>query len=186
MARLTHNIFPIFGEQQGVNIRDNAWRSNKIVVRNSFLLKPATGPGFGWPPFVSGHPSVMLVLNNNDEVRNLDLVLDKISTGSVEALSSLVEISLVLSPELWNRWVNNGQQGTGIQVVGQREVRITNMETARLFNIPFDPREFLPFSIKTTILTGSGKNAPTVSPQLPNNYAFRITHQSSDGSPING
>jgi hypothetical protein len=85
-----------------------------------------------------------LVLNNNDDVQHLDVLFDKISGGSTEALDNLVEISWVLSPDLWAKWESTGKQGEGIQEIGEREVKITDMETAKLLNLPFDPREFQP------------------------------------------
>lgn len=70
------------------------------------------------------------------------------------------------------------------QIIDEREVKITNMETAKLLNLPFDPREFQPFAIKATFLTNSGKRETVDLSALPARYGFRITHHSSDGSPI--
>jgi hypothetical protein len=181
LARLESPNDPINYEQgNGTPIRDNVLMSNNIVTRNAFLIDPTIGVSPG-SPIVQGHPSVMLMANNNDEIKYLDLLFDKFSNGSIEALEGMLEISFVLSPELWEKWESTGKEGEGVQIIGEREVKITNMETAKLLNIPFDPREFQPFAIKVTILTSSGKRE-TLN-LLPNDFSFRITHGSSQ--PIN-
>ena len=183
LARLESAQDPIVGETLDTPIRDNVLNSNNIVTRNAFLIDPALGPGGGIPPLAPGHPSVILVANNNDEIKYLDILFDKFTFGSVEALYDILEISFVLSPELWDKWESTGKQGEGIEEIDTREVKVTNMETAKLLNIPFDPREFQPFVIKVTILTSSGKRE-TLN-YLSDEFGFRITHRSSDGSPIN-
>ena len=182
LARLESVNDPINGEQgNGTPIRDNVLNSNNIVTRNTFLIDPNIGGSPG--ESIIGHPSIILVMNNNDDVQHLDVLFDKISGGSTEALDNLVEISWVLSPDLWAKWESTGKQGEGIEEIGEREVKITDMETAKLLNLPFDPREFQPLAIKVTILTSSGKRE-TLN-YLPDEFGFRITHRSSDGSPIN-
>ena len=183
LARLESEQDPIINAEESASTRDIVLNSNNTVTRNTFLIDPALGPGGGLPPIVPGQPSIILVANNNDEVRNLDILFDKFTSGSIEALTNILEISFVLSPELWEKWQSTGAQGEGIQEIDTREVKITNMETAKLLDIPFDPREFQPFAIKVTILTSSGKRE-TLN-YLPEEFGFRITHRSSDGSPIN-
>lgn len=181
LARLDSPGDPL--EENNGAIADNIYRSNNIVTRNAFLIDPAWGGGGGLPPMIPGQPSVILMTNNNDDPRLLDLLFDDITGGSVEAFNSLLEVSFVLSPTLWEKWESTGAQGEGVQIVGTREVKISNMETAKLLDIPFDPREFQPFAIKVTILTSSGKRE-TLN-YLPDEFSFRVTHSSSDGSPIN-
>ncbi|MCC7224580.1 MAG: T9SS type A sorting domain-containing protein, partial [Chitinophagales bacterium] len=183
LARLESEQDPIINAGESASTRDIVLNSNNIVTRNTFLIDPALGPGGGISPIIAGQPSIILVANNNDEVRNLDILFDKFTSGSVDALENILEISFVLSPDLWDKWQSTGAQGEGIQEIDTREVKITNMETAKLLDIPFDPREFQPFAIKVTILTSSGKRE-TLN-YLPDNFGFRITHRSSDGSPIN-
>jgi hypothetical protein len=183
LARLESAQDPIMGDNDTMSIRDYTLNSNNVVTRNTFLIDPAIGSGLGMPPLVPGQPSIMLMANNNDEIRYLDLLFEQFSNGSVEALGGMLEISFVLSPELWDKWESTGKQGEGVQIIGEREVRITDMETARLLDIPFDPREFQPFAIKVTILTNSGKQE-TLN-LLPNNFSFRITHSTSRPEPIN-
>ncbi|MBK6612492.1 MAG: hypothetical protein IPG29_17085 [Sphingobacteriales bacterium] len=91
----------------------------------------------------------------------------------VQGSNDSLEISLILSPQLWNNWVQTGQQGEGITLLTQREVRIDNYATAKLLNIPFAAYERQPIAIKTTILTSGGK---TTTNQLSiNNPVFRFT-----------
>lgn len=181
LARIESAQDPTLNDSDTLAIRDYVFNSNNVVTRNTFLVDPALGLGHPLPPLVPGHPSVMLIANNNDEIKYLNLLFDKFSNGSVAALENMLEISFVLSPELWDKWESTGKQGTGIQIINEREVKITNMETAKLLNIPFDPREFQPFAIKVTILSNSGKQE-TLN-LLPNDFSFRITHGSSQ--PIN-
>jgi len=182
LARLESAQDPIVGETNPGSVRDNVFNSNNIVTNNYFMPIAGEGAGGGLPPIVPGRPSVILVANSNDEVRYLDILFNKFTNGSVEALQDIMEISFVLAPELWEKWQSTGAVGEGVQVIDEREVKITNMETAKLLNIPFDAREFQPIAIKVTFLTANGKRESL--PLLPDNYGFRITHQSSNGSPI--
>ena len=181
LARLMSEQDPIVAENDNTAVGHNVLNSNNIVTRNAFLIDPALGPGGGLPPIVVGHPSVVLVTNNNNDPKYLDILFDKYSQGNTEALSSLMEISFVLSPELWSKWESTGKMGEGVQIIGEREVKITNMETAKLLNIPFDPKEFQPLAIKVTILSTSGKRE--IATILPDSFGFRVTHSSHQ--PIN-
>lgn len=183
LARLESAQDPIVGETNPGAIRDNIFNSNNIVTNNYFMPIAGEGAGGGLPPIVPGRPSVILVANTNNEIRNLDILFDEFMGGSTQALYSLLEVSMVLSPELWDKWESTGKQGEGVQIIDEREVKITNMETAKLLNIPFNPYEFEPIAIKVTFLTADGKRESL--PLLPDTYGFRITHQSSNASTIN-
>ena len=182
LARLISEADPIVGESSNVPIRDNVLNSNNIVTKNMFLIDPAFA-GLGNP--IPGRPSVILVANNNDHVKNLDIVFDKISAGSTATLNNVLEVSFVLSPELWAKWESTGKESEGIEIIDEREVKVTNLEIAKLLNLPFDAREFQPFAIKVTIITNTGKTVQNTFSSLPEDFGFRITHRSSDGSPIN-
>lgn len=182
LARLESDADAIREESFG-SITNNVINSNNIVTRNTFLIDPGVGIGAGNPPFTAGHPSIMLVANNNLQARHLDILFDKISSGSIELLANLMEISFKLSPELWNKWTETGKKSVGISIIAEREVKITNFETAKLLDIPFNGQEFSPIAIKVTILSNSGKNLQTSN--FPKHFGFRITHQSSNNEPIN-
>jgi len=183
LARIESAADPIVGESLNIPIRDNVLNSNNIVTKNLFLLEPASGEGGGLSPFIPGRPSVIFIANNNDDEENLDILFDKFSLGSTKDLHDILEISFVLSPELWAKWESTGKQGDGVEIISNREVKITDIETAKLLNIPFDAGKSEPMAIKTTLLTNSGKQETLNF--LPDNFSFRITHRSSDGSAIN-
>ncbi|MGB1206514.1 MAG: T9SS type A sorting domain-containing protein [Chitinophagales bacterium] len=185
LARLISEADPIVGEALNVPIRDNVLNSNNIVTKNMFLIDPAFGMPAGLGNPIPGRPSVILVANNNDHVKNLDIVFDKISAGSTTTLNNVLEVSFVLSPELWAKWESTGKESEGIEIIDEREVKVTNLEIAKLLNLPFDAREFQPFAIKVTIITNTGKTVQSTFSSLPEDFGFRITHRSSDGSPIN-
>ncbi|MBK7529032.1 MAG: T9SS type A sorting domain-containing protein [Sphingobacteriales bacterium] len=185
LARLLSEADPIRNETFD-NITHNVIYNNNIVTKNLFFLNPGMGVGMGVPPTVAGNPSVMFICNNNAAAANLNIVYQQIANGlGVQGSNDSLEISLILSPQLWNNWVQTGQQGEGITLLTQREVRIDNYATAKLLNIPFAAYERQPIAIKTTILTSGGK---TTTNQLSINnpvFSFYLTHESSNQQTIN-
>ena len=186
LARLQSLDNPIFGVETD-NTTQNVLNSNNIVTRNTFLIDATTISGLaidgnggdnGGIITHFGTPSIILVANNNDYIKNLDITLDKISGGSTEALDQLMQIDLIPGDELWQKWQSTGFKGEGIQIIADKVIRVTNMETAKLLDIPFNAKEFEPLKIKVTILSYSGKVAPTN--QVPNNYTFKVSHRSSN------
>lgn len=171
LARLESVADPIKNEQSDA-VTNNILNSNNIVTRNMFLLDPAQGFTPNLPPVIPAPPSVILMANNNDEIKHLNLLLDKVSGGSTAALNEVLKIELILGQPLWDKWASTGFKGEGIQITAEREVKITDMTTAKLLDIPFDPREFQPFAIRATILSYSGKTT-----NMPNDYTFRVTHE---------
>ena len=179
LARLQSLDNPIFGIETS-NTTQNVLNSNNIVTHNTFLADPtivgmAQG-GSGGGIIQTGHPSIIFIANNNNSIKNLDITLDKISDGSIEALDGLVQIDLIPGDELWQKWQSTGFKGQGIQIIADKLIRVTNMETAKLLDIPFDPKEFEPLKIKITILSYSGKKTP-VNAVPPDTYRFKISHR---------
>jgi hypothetical protein len=181
LARLQSLDNPIFGIETA-NTAQNVLNSNNIVTRNTFLADPgivgmAPDGGPSGNIISYGHPSIILIANNNDYVKNLDITLDKISEGSTEALEQLMYIDLIPGDELWQKWESTGFKGEGIQIIAEKVIRVTNLETAKLLDIPFDAKEFEPLKIKVTIISYTGKR-PSVA-DLPNEYKFRVSHRAS-------
>ena len=181
LARLQSLDNPIFGIETA-NTTQNVLNSNNIVTRNTFLADPgivgmAPDGGPSGNIISYGHPSIILIANNNDYVKNLDITLDKISEGSTEALEQLMYIDLIPGDELWQKWESTGFKGEGIQIIAEKVIRVTNLETAKLLDIPFDAKEFEPLKIKVTIISYTGKR-PSVA-DLPNEYKFRVSHRAS-------
>lgn len=171
LARLESAADPIKNETNG-QVTANILNSNNIVTRNMFLLDPAQGFTPNLPPIVPAHPSIILMANNNDQIKHLNLLIDKVTGGSTEALNEILSVELILGQALWDKWASTGFKGEGIQITAEREIKITDMATAKLLDIPFNPREFQPFAIRATILSYSGKTT-----SLPNDYTFRVTHE---------
>lgn len=174
---------PMFDEKEGINSENttnNIISNNNIVTHNTFFFDPYQQGGGINPIIVShGHPSAVFVANNNNEVKHLNILLDKISAGSQEALEQLLKVEIIPSEKIWQRWTETGQKGEGVQVVSDRLIRITNLETAKLLDIPFDPNDKEPIAIKVTILLPeAGKKA--LLNNLPNMYKVLLTHEAFD------
>ena len=185
LARLELKEDPIVGETAGIGTTDNIINSNNIVTTNMYLVDPfegmINGGGDGNITVThTGHPSVILVSNNNNTSKNLDVIFDKISAGDVNLLQNLIQVDLIPGVDLWNKWASTGFKGEGIQIVGERQIKITNLETAKLLDIPFNAKEFEPFAIKVTVLSTTGKKPAN---NIPKEFVFKITHSSSE--PIN-
>ena len=185
LARLQSLDNPIFGIETS-DLTQNVLNSNNIVTRNTFLADPGIvgmtqdGSGTVGNVISYGHPSIILITNNNQTPENLDIVLDKISQGNTEALQQLMYIELIPGNELWEKWESTGFKGEGIQIVAEKVIRVTNLETAKLLDIPFDAKEFEPLKIKVTIISQAGKSP--IPQELPNEYKFRISHQSAQAN----
>lgn len=173
---------PMFDENEGIdsdNTTNNIKSNNNIVTYNTFFFDPYQQGGS--PPNIisHGHPSAVFIANNNNEAKHLNILLDKISEGSSEALEQLLKVEIIPSEKIWQRWTETGRKAEGVQVVADRLIRITNLETAKLLDIPFDPNDKEPIAIKITILLPETGKKPTLS-NLPNTYKTLLTHAAFD------
>ncbi|MBK8677548.1 MAG: M4 family metallopeptidase [Sphingobacteriales bacterium] len=183
LARLLSDADPLPNEIED-NITHNIIYHNNIVTKNLFFLNPGLGIGGGVPPAIAGNPSVLFISNNNATAANLNIVYQQLTNGlGLQGSNDSIEISLVLSPQLWDNWVSTGQQGQGITWLTQREVRIDDYQTAKLLNIPFAPYERQPIAIKTTILTGGNKTINYENYFINGNFSFYLTHQAAFNQP---
>ncbi len=177
LARLIDGNDPIIGEKDGP-ILNNVRNSNNIVTQNSFLLyldgmeTPPLNPEGTIPPVL------MLVENNNDFVTNLNIKIDKISSEAVGDLGDYVYLEVILSQDLWDKWASTGFEGEGIAVIGDQKIRVLNLETAKLLNIPFEAKEFFTLGLKATAAYATGGKKP--SENVPLEYRFNVTHEASD------
>jgi len=193
LARLESEQDPILGEGEGLIA--NIMNSNNIVTRNTFLVDPwIVNPGLqnpgnsGHPLTIApGRPSVILVANNNEIVKNLDVVFESnVQANLSQSLTGVLDIRWIMSEEMWTKWESTGKQGEGIQIIGDKEVKITDLSTAKLLNIPFESKEYQPLATKVTLIVGDGSGKSEFPIEtLPDQFSFRITHRSSDSSPIN-
>ena len=185
LARLLSEADPIRHEIYD-NIAHNVIYNNNIVTKNLFFLNPGLGVGGGTPPAIAGNPSVMLIANNNATTANLNIVYQQLANGlGLQGANDSIEISLILSPTLWNNWVSTGQQSQGITLLTQREVRIDNYQTAKLLNIPFVAYERQPIAIKTTILTNGNKTTYWQNNLNNIEFKFSVFHEAATNTAIN-
>ena len=174
LARLIDDKDPIIGEKDGA-ILNNVRNSNNIVTQNSFLLYV---DGWEMPPLSPVPPVLMLVENNNDFLTNLNIRIDKISPEAVGDLGDYVYLEVILSQDLWDRWAATGFEGEGVAIIDDQKVRVLNLETAKLLNIPFEANEFFTLGLKATAAYTIGGKKP--SENLPHEYRFNVTHEASD------
>lgn len=126
-------------------IADNVLASNNIVSRNTFFVDPLI---IGQAPDNDGdtptdviHPgkeSVILIANNNNHAQDLNIVFAELGLGDVAALNDLMKVELITGNDLWQRWESTGFEGQGISIKGEHLIEVTDLNTAKLLNIPFD------------------------------------------------
>jgi hypothetical protein len=184
LARLVSLDDPIKGESNAP-ISDNVLNSNNIITHNSFIADPII---IGMPPYIpssgsiggqvisAGQPSIILMANNNNVSKDLNLKLESLlDIGDYTAIADLVQIEIITNAELWDRWISSGAKGEGIQIISERTIKITDLSVAKMLDIPFDPYQKEPIAIKVTLITTTGK-ADNVAP-IPDTFRFRITHE---------
>ncbi|MGB0839571.1 MAG: T9SS type A sorting domain-containing protein [Chitinophagales bacterium] len=173
LARLYSLEDPITGELEGESILDNVLASNNIVTRNVFLVEPSIIPPSPTDTN-NGHPSGILVNNNNLYSANLNINFSEISAITDQYQDNIL-VEMFLSNDLWTKWASTGRNGQGISVDEiNKIVEINDFETAKLLNIPFNAKEFQPIAVKVTLLSGAGKQAPTAEAE---DFVFRISHE---------
>lgn len=177
LARIVDSKDPIIGEKPGP-IYDNVRNSNNLVTQNSFLLYV---DGLEMAPLSPAgsavQPVLMLVENNNDFFTNLNIKIDKISPESVGDLGDYIYLEVLLSQELWDKWASTGFKGEGISIVNDKKIRVLNLETAKMLDIPFEAKEFMTLGLKATAAYTSGKKSVE---NLPNNYAIQVSHEATN------
>ncbi|WBV60125.1 T9SS type A sorting domain-containing protein [Chryseobacterium camelliae] len=119
-------------------LRDNVRNNNNIVTRNTALVPLGIFEGmyyqFGGSIFIGNYMS-------QEEVFNINL--NKIS-GSGTNFENIGRIKINLDDILWNKWVEAGNEGEGVEISDhdKHEIRITNFDHAQLNNITLSPGEY--------------------------------------------
>ncbi len=164
LARLETPSDPILIEDEDVTV--NILNSNNIVTRNTVLedivLLNQTGQS-----------SIIHLKNNNNFDTNLNLVIKGLVKVTPEQAQQL-HIDIILTQSLWDRWTSTGTQGIGVQIIEPKVVRVTNLTTAKLLNIPMLADESRPFGVRITRI-GNGKVE-----LAPTDYKFGIIHEAFD------
>jgi hypothetical protein len=118
-----------------------------------------------------------LIANNNDQEEALNVVFSQFGLNDIATLQELVKVEIITGDNLWQKWQSTGLEGEGITVTGEKIIEVTNLETAKLLNIPFDAHSYEPIAIRTTVFASSGKSSANLN--LPENFEFLITHESA-------
>lgn len=163
LARLVSLDNPISNEQTG-SIMANVRNNNNITLRNTFLADIGAPPQVIWTGGNIGGP-ISLVFQN---IRGL------IAGGELQALQGLLNIELLPSTSLWDKWASTGFKGEGIEIVSDGIVKITNFEMAKLTDIPFETDKGEAIAIRATI-NSTGKMPNNIN--IPNNFTFAISHE---------
>ncbi|AZA86083.1 T9SS C-terminal target domain-containing protein [Chryseobacterium shandongense] len=138
LGRINDANDPMFGEYATTSstpFRDNIKNNNNIVTRNTALVKIGRNEGF-YDPF-----SVYSVNDTkHDAVFNLNFG-EIISEGKPFEHIGLIKVRL--DEILWNRWIQGGASGEGIQIYNseKRELLI-NPTSGRLNNILLKAGEY--------------------------------------------
>jgi hypothetical protein len=149
--------------KETADIAKNVIENNNVVTRNTFIAEVSGVTGISPIKY-------LMIKNNNQFSASLNIVLSGLS-GTQQ--STPLYVDFVLSPTLWQRWVNSGMQCQGVTVLAPRVLRATNLGLANISNIPFNSLESLPLGVQVTMpIATIGK---VVSP-----YVFTIHHESSD------
>lgn len=140
LARFESDQDPIKNESEGY-VTYNILNSNNIVTRNTiYLYAPADNSP-------TGVPSVVYIRNNNNYSANLNVVAKKILKPTAQQLSQYY-IEFVFLKDFWDRWINNGKQSVGVQIIEPKVVRIIDFTTAKLIGVPLLADETLPIGVR--------------------------------------
>lgn len=161
LARLVSLDNPISNEQQG-SIMPNVRNNNNITLRNTFLADIGAPPQIIW---VTGTGNINVVLGG---IRGL-------IGGDPEELQGLLNVELLPGAELWDKWASTGFKGEGIEIISDGIVKITNLDIAKLLDIPFEEGAEEPLAVRVTVINSSGKSSNYA--QIPNKYDFAIWHE---------
>ncbi|HNI44392.1 MAG TPA: zinc-dependent metalloprotease, partial [Chitinophagales bacterium] len=165
LARLETPSDPIIREEQDVPVTINILNNNNIVTRNTVLEDIQYNQ--------TGQASIIHIKNNNHFDTNLNLVIKGLVKLTLEEAQQL-HIDIILTQSLWDRWTSTGAQGIGVQIIEPKVVRVTNLNTAKLLNIPMLADESRPFGVRIKrINNGKVESSPT-------DYKFGIIHEAFD------
>lgn len=140
LARIVSPTDPMNNEQNPEDIFRNVRNNNNIVARNTFLTNDPTykwdpdGVGeynFGWTSYAVNNPT--------SNVEYVDLGVSITSDDTENSFQTYGDINVALSNGLWAAWENAGGRSSGIQVISNGLVRITDPGHARLEGIRLNP-----------------------------------------------
>ena len=166
LARIMSLDNPIRNEAEGP-IAENVLASNNIVTRNTFLVEALPGE----PP----KPHCILVTNNNSEAHNLNVTFEQVARELDLDYNANTVIELLPSITLWDAWQSTGAKSEGLQITGNRVVEVTDFTSAKLLDIPFDPKEQKPMCIKVYDTSGGSSSGKTEADAA--QLTFKIAHE---------
>ena len=166
LARIMSLDNPIRNEAEGP-IAENVLASNNIVTRNTFLIDPLPGE----PP----KPHCILISNNNASPHNLNVTFEQVAKELDLDYNANTVIEILPSITLWDAWQSTDAKSEGLQVTGNRVVEVTNFTSAKLLDIPFDPKEQKPLCIKVYDTSGGSSSGKAEADAV--QFTFKIAHE---------
>ena len=180
LARLEGPTEPMHNEVDNVVVTDNIKSNNNIVTRNSAFVDLLPGG------ISSGKVVKLLLENIATYPTNVTLNLRDFTKANLAPfLSYGGSITLILSPELWAKWVAGGSKGDGIQVAQERYLTVTDPNIANLRGIYLLSGEKYDVGVRFA-LNGSGK-APLKLTEA-KTFDFMLWHQTeaNETEPMGG
>lgn len=150
------------------NIKEN----NDIGARNMTVINLVKEP----PGNTSGRHVVILANENWDGIANIEgTIVEEVSTQDQDFLN-IGNIRIELGSELYGKWVNGGQQGTGISAIpAENSLEVTNLDTPfTIENIDIASDEILAYTIHFEI----DENVSEVAEGF---YEFRLSQKDNLG-----
>ncbi len=152
LARIADTHDPMYDERitgPSYGFSDNVRNNNNIVTRNSTFINLSGGGVF------QRGTGTVFFSNYTNEERRYDF--------SVRELSSLPfslsgEVILTLDENLFTRWEESGFESEGIEVLDweKRELKIMDINNARLKNISLQPGEYRAISLSFVLTQNTG------------------------------
>lgn len=164
LGRIDDPNDPMHNEQVGP-IEPNVVNNNNIVTRNTRLVNlsgvyPFSGSGF----FIGNY--------FNDE-HHFDIRFERVKDSGIP-FENAGNVTIKLDPRIWQRWIEGGKQGEGIQILNydQHEILVTNISKAILKNIRLQAKESLPVTVNFNLVN---MNINTLE-----KYDFAVSQVASD------
>lgn len=140
LARLVSPNDPMNNELNPRDIVFNVRDNNNIAARNTFLTNDVS---FKMPPDQFGNYSYGFAsygVNNPTGITEVvDLELASSSEATENSFIDYGNVNIALSNNLWASWQAGGFQGSGVTIISQGLVRMTDPSTARLGGITLPP-----------------------------------------------
>lgn len=140
LARVQSWQDPMNNEQSPKDVVFNITNNNNIAARNTYITNDPSykrGPNelgnydYGWASYEVNNPT--------GSVEIIDLEVTISSDDTPDAFQNYGNMNIALSDGLWASWQAGGGSATGIQVISDGVVRLSDPANARLKGIRLNP-----------------------------------------------